>query len=61
MKLVAGRGTFVDDIQLPRMAYAAIVRSPFAHARIRSIETTSWPRTQPTARRSQAGRASCRR
>jgi carbon-monoxide dehydrogenase large subunit len=40
-KLVAGRGTFVDDIQLPRMAYAAIVRSPFAHARIRSIETAA--------------------
>ena len=40
-KLVAGRGTFVDDVQLPRMAYAAIVRSPFAHARIRSIDTSA--------------------
>jgi aerobic carbon-monoxide dehydrogenase large subunit len=32
-----GRGTYVDDIQLPRMTYAAILRSPYAHARIRSI------------------------
>jgi aerobic carbon-monoxide dehydrogenase large subunit len=40
-KLVAGRGQFVDDIQLPRMAYAAIMRSPFAHARIRSIDTSA--------------------
>jgi aerobic carbon-monoxide dehydrogenase large subunit len=35
--LIMGRGTYVDDIQLPRMTYAAILRSPYAHARIRSI------------------------
>ena len=39
-KLVAGRGRFVDDIQLPGMTYAAVLRSPFAHARIRGIDTT---------------------
>jgi aerobic carbon-monoxide dehydrogenase large subunit len=39
-KLVAGRGRFVDDIQLPGMTYAAVLRSPFAHARIRSIDTS---------------------
>src|SRR5439155_11928126 len=39
-KLVAGRGRFVDDIQLPGMTYAAILRSPFAHARIRSIDSS---------------------
>jgi carbon-monoxide dehydrogenase large subunit len=38
-KLVAGRGRFVHDIQLPGMSYAAIPRSPFVHARIRSIDT----------------------
>ena len=39
-KLVAGRGRFVDDIQLPGMAYAAVLRSPFAHARIRGIDAS---------------------
>lgn len=38
-QLAAGKGTFVDDIQLPGMTYAAILRSPYAHARIRSIDT----------------------
>src|SRR3990170_4269854 len=39
-KLVAGKGTFVDDISLPGMTHAAVLRSPYAHARIRSIDTT---------------------
>jgi aerobic carbon-monoxide dehydrogenase large subunit len=38
-RLAAGKGTFVDDIHLPGMTYAAILRSPHAHARIRSINT----------------------
>lgn len=36
-RLIMGRGTYVDDVQLPRMTYAAILRSPYAHARIRGI------------------------
>jgi aerobic carbon-monoxide dehydrogenase large subunit len=36
-RLITGRGTYVDDVQLPRMTYAAILRSPYAHANIRSI------------------------
>jgi carbon-monoxide dehydrogenase large subunit len=39
-KLVAGRGRFVDDVQLPGMTHAAILRSPFAHARIRSVDAS---------------------
>ena len=39
-KLAAGRGTFVDDISLPGMTHAAVLRSPYAHARIRSIDAT---------------------
>ncbi len=35
----AGRGRFVDDILLARMAHAAFVRSPHAHARIDEIRT----------------------
>ena len=40
-RLVAGRGRFVDDLQLPGMTWAAILRSRFAHARIRSIDTSA--------------------
>src|SRR3972149_260089 len=39
-KLVAGKGTFVDDISLPGMTHAAVLRSPHAHARSRSVDTT---------------------
>jgi aerobic carbon-monoxide dehydrogenase large subunit len=38
VRLLTGRGRFGDDVMLPRMAHAAFVRSPHAHARIRSIE-----------------------
>jgi carbon-monoxide dehydrogenase large subunit len=37
-ELVAGRGTFVDDVQLPGIVYCAVLRSPHAHAAIRSID-----------------------
>ncbi|KZD00008.1 xanthine dehydrogenase family protein molybdopterin-binding subunit [Oceanibaculum pacificum] len=38
-KLVQGRGTYVDDIKLPRMVHVAFVRSPYAHARILAIRS----------------------
>lgn len=34
-----GRGTYVDDVTLPGMAYAAFVGSPHAHAVIRAISS----------------------
>ncbi len=37
-RLLEGRGTFVDDVQLPRMLHAAFLRSPFAHAKIRGFD-----------------------
>lgn len=37
LRLLAGRGQYVDDLQLPRLAHAAMVRSPYAHARIVTI------------------------
>jgi aerobic carbon-monoxide dehydrogenase large subunit len=40
-KLITGRGSFVDDIKLPDMLHAAVLRSPYAHARIRSIDITA--------------------
>jgi aerobic carbon-monoxide dehydrogenase large subunit len=36
--LVRGRGRFVDDPRLENQAYAAFVRSPHAHARVKSID-----------------------
>lgn len=38
-RLITGTATYVDDIQLEGMQYAAIVRSPHAAAKIRSINT----------------------
>ena len=40
-RLLQGRGAFVDDIRLPRMVHVAFVRSPYAHARIESIDTAA--------------------
>lgn len=39
-RLLAGRGTYVDDVVIPRTLHLAFVRSPFAHARISGIDTT---------------------
>lgn len=38
-RLVAGAGQFTDDIVPPGLVHLAILRSPYAHARIRSIDT----------------------
>jgi carbon-monoxide dehydrogenase large subunit len=38
-RFIRGLGRYVDDIQLPGMLYLDIVRSPFAHAKIKSINT----------------------
>ena len=40
-RFIRGMGTFVDDISLPGMLHGAILRSPLAHARIVSIDTTA--------------------
>jgi 4-hydroxybenzoyl-CoA reductase subunit alpha len=37
---VVGETKYADDLFLPRMAYAKLLRSPHAHARIRSIDTS---------------------
>ncbi|HEX6423882.1 MAG TPA: molybdopterin cofactor-binding domain-containing protein [Acidimicrobiales bacterium] len=38
-RLLTGEGRFVDDLQIPGALWMAMVRSPFAHARLRSIDT----------------------
>src|SRR5215467_13398517 len=39
-RLIRGDGQYIDDFVRPHAAYAAVVRSPHAHARIRSIDLT---------------------
>ena len=39
-RLITGTATYTDDITLPGMVYAAMLRSPHAHARITSIDTS---------------------
>jgi len=38
-RFIRGKGNYLDDINLPGMLHMAIHRSPFAHARIKSINT----------------------
>ena len=45
-RLLRGGGRYVDDIVLPGMAFGHVLRSPHAHARIRSIDTAG-PRPRP--------------
>ena len=39
-RLITGGATYTDDVSLPGTVHAAMLRSPHAHARIRSIDTT---------------------
>jgi aerobic carbon-monoxide dehydrogenase large subunit len=38
-RFLQGRGNYIDDLKLPGMLFLDIVRSPYAHARIKSIKT----------------------
>lgn len=40
-RFIRGQGTYVDDVQLPGMLHGAVLRSPLAHARIASIDTSA--------------------
>lgn len=40
-RLLTGRALFVDDVELPNLAHAALLRSPHAHARIRGIDSVA--------------------
>src|SRR5215471_9972804 len=40
-RFITGKGRYVDDVKLPGMTYAAFVRSPHAHARIRKIDAAA--------------------
>jgi carbon-monoxide dehydrogenase large subunit len=38
-RFIQGKGNYIDDLKLPGMLYLDIVRSPYAHARIKSINS----------------------
>lgn len=37
-RLITGTATYTDDVKLPGLTYAAMLRSPYAHARITGID-----------------------
>ena len=39
-RFIRGQGTYLDDIKLPGMVYGAVLRTPYAHAKIVSIDTS---------------------
>ena len=40
-RFIRGQGTYLDDIKLPGMVHGAVLRSPYAHAKIVSIDTSA--------------------
>src|SRR3954468_7591049 len=40
-RFIRGQGNYVDDLKLPGMLHGAVLRSPLAHARIVSIDTSA--------------------
>ena len=40
-RLLTGQGRYTDDVQLPGMLHAVTLRSPYGHARIRGIDTST--------------------
>jgi carbon-monoxide dehydrogenase large subunit len=40
-RFLRGKGHYVDDVNLPGMLHGAILRSPYAHARIISVDTSA--------------------
>jgi carbon-monoxide dehydrogenase large subunit len=40
-RFVRGQGRYIDDLKLPGMLHGAVLRSPLAHARILSIDTSA--------------------
>ena len=54
-RLLEGRGTYTDDLTLPRMVHVAFCRSPFAHAKI-EITNTEAAQNSPGVIRVVTGR-----
>ncbi|HEX6799046.1 MAG TPA: molybdopterin cofactor-binding domain-containing protein [Ktedonobacterales bacterium] len=39
-RLITGKGVYTDDVKLPGMLHMSVLRSPYAHARIKGIDTS---------------------
>ncbi len=59
-RLITGRTRWTDNITLPGMLHLAMVRSPFAHATIVSIDTSAAEEPRPTSSPSSPARTSAR-
>ena len=53
-RFITGEGNYLDDVKLPGMTYAAVLRSPYAHAKIESIDTTPRRRCRASSRSGRA-------
>lgn len=40
-KFITGKGRYLDDVKLPGMVHMAVLRSPYAHANIKGIDTSA--------------------
>jgi CO/xanthine dehydrogenase Mo-binding subunit len=40
-RLITGSATYTDDVKLPGLTYAAILRSPYAHAKLTRIDVSA--------------------
>src|SRR5437764_7128988 len=40
-RLITGHGVYTDDVDLPGMLHLAFVRSPYGHARVKSVDATA--------------------
>jgi carbon-monoxide dehydrogenase large subunit len=40
-RLITGKSKYTDDMNLPGMVYMVVVRSPYAHARIRRVDISA--------------------
>src|SRR5918994_5692228 len=40
-RFIRGKGNYVDDVRLTGMLHSALLRSPYAHARINSVDTSA--------------------
>ena len=45
-RFIRGKGNYVDDVKLPGMLHMAILRSPYAHAKINGIDTAAAVRSR---------------
>ena len=57
-RLMQGRGLYVSDMELPRMAHVVFLRSPHAHAKIVGIDAAAAKRVARRHRRRDRARNS---